>query len=366
MKRIRKKTIAIAAVLGGTVFGGLALALHGMPGGGPPGPPQKDMPVDAAMRAEAIDSVIARMNRHYVFPDKAAALETRLRALAQSGEFDRVTSAEAFAETLTKTLQRELSDKHVGVRYSEKIIPEMTNDNEQSADDEAAERIEQVRFNFGVSGFNRLRGNIGYVDLHQFGRPGGTAERYAGVMALLVDTAALIVDLRKCDGGDPESVMLFASYLYDKPTHLNDIYWRDENRTDVRWTTEQVAGKKYGETRKVYLLTSEDTFSGCEDLAYALKNNHRATVIGETTGGGAHAGDPQRVSAHFQMFVPGGRPINPVTHTDWEGTGVTPDIPTSQSKALDVAQITALKAMVAAESDAEWKARLQRRIDELE
>ncbi len=184
-------------------------------------------------------------------------------------------------------------------------------------------------------------------------------------MALLADTKALIIDLRQCGGGDPETVMLLASYLYDKPTHLNDIYWRDGKRTDERWTAGDVPGKKYGGARKVYLLTSEDTFSAGEDFAYALKNNGRATLVGETTGGGAHPGNPRRLSAHFMMFVPNGRSINPITHTDWEGVGVTPNVKTSAKNALDVAQIAILNELIINETDAHWKERLQQRIAEL-
>lgn len=67
------------------------------------------------------------------------------------------------------------------------------------------------------------------------------------------------------------------------------------------------------------MLTSSETISGCEDLAYALKNAGRAMVIGEVTAGAAHAGSPKRLSEHFLRFVPSGRPVSPVTHTDWEG-----------------------------------------------
>ena len=125
-------------------------------------------------------------------------------------------------------------------------------------------------------------------------------------------------------------------------------------------------GKRYGEARKVYLLTGGDTFSGCEDFAYALKYSRRATLVGETTGGGAHAGSPQRIGAHFLMFVPSGRPINPVTQTNWEGVGVTPDIVTSEKNALDTAQIAVLKDMIAVEADADWKRRLGSQLDTLE
>ena len=364
MKAKRKTMAARIAVLASAgLLGATAFALFGMQR--PSDPPQKDMAVDKATRETVIDSVIANLDRAYVFPDKAAVMEKNLRAELQRGDFDTVTSADRFADALTKALQRDSHDKHLEVRYFADPIP-LKSAQDGSPVDKAAEMAEESRFNFGFSRVDRLQGDIGYIDLHQFGRLQGVAPRIIATMALLSDTKALIIDLRHCGGGDPESVMLFASYLYDKPTHLNDVYWRDENRIERRWTQASVPGAKYDEKRKIYLLTSNDTFSGCEDFAYALKNNHRATVVGETTGGGAHAGGPHRLNAHFMMFVPSGRPIHPVTQSDWEGIGVAPDIKTSAKNALDVAQIAALKQLLAAEKDPVWQGKLQGRIHELE
>lgn len=328
-------------------------------------PPQQDMTIDAATRKAVIDAAVANLDRGYVFPDKAAHLHQLLKSHLASGDFDGITSAEQFADTLTTELREASHDPHLEVLYFAKALPEGAKDAGPSVEEQAQERIEQLRFNYGVSSVERLRGNLGYIDLHQLGRPDGASVRIAAAMSLLRDTQALVVDLRHCGGGDPDTVMQFASYLFDKPTHLNDIYWRDENRTEVRWTQPVTNGLAYGEQRAVYLLTSADTFSGCEDLAYALKNARRATLVGETTGGGAHAGNPHRLAAHFMMFVPSGRPINPITHTDWEGTGVVPDVSASADKASDVAQVLALEVLVARETDSDWKRRLQHRLNDL-
>lgn len=361
MEKTRKKNvIRVAALVAAGVLSALGFALFGMPDGGPPGPPQKDMLIDAATRNEAIEAAIARLGQFYVFPEKAAAIEKQLRAQMQQGDFDSVTSAEQFAQALTEALQRDSHDKHLAVRYFEKALPELAPGQDQSPEEQAEEYFEQMRRNFGFENVGRLHGNIGYIDLHAFARPQYAAERIAAAMALLADTKALIIDLRKCGGGDPETVMLFANYLFDQRTHLNDVYWRDENRTEERWTQDNVPGKKYGGARKVYLLTSADTFSGGEDFAYALKNSGRATLVGETTGGGANAGNPHRLSAHFMLFVPSGRPISPVTHTNWEGVGVTPDIEASEKNALKVAHIALLKELLATETDPRWTYVLQR------
>jgi hypothetical protein len=360
--RGRRKVIA-AAVLAG--LGALAFVVVGHAHRAD-GPVQRDMAIDGAVRARVIDAVVAQLDRAYVFPDKAAQMHALLLRKLQHGDFDRITSAEDFADKLTSVLRDASHDGHMEVRYYEQPLAPEVPGQAPPREHVEHERLEQLRFNYGMAEVKRLQGNLGYIDLHQMGRPGGADLRMADAMGLLRDTQALVIDLRHCDGGDPDTVMHFASYLFDRPTHLNDVYWRDENRTEVRWTSAAVPGPRFGQARPVYVLTSHDTFSGCEDLAYALKNTHRAILVGETTGGGAHAGNPQRLDAHFMMFVPSGRPISPVTHTDWEGVGVVPDVPVSAGKASDMAQLLALRGVVAREQDADWKRRVQDRVDELE
>ncbi len=366
MDRPRKnKTLRIVAATGAGALCAVGFALFAMPQHDQ-GPPQNDMTVDKGVSEAVIQAAVSNLRQTYVYPDKAAALDRQLHAQLQHGEFDSVTSAKALASTLTESLQRDTHDKHLEVQYFEKPLPEQAPGEDDSPADKAAEQLKEHRFNYGFANVGRLHGDIGYIEMHQFARPQGSTERIAAAMTLLADTNALIIDLRKCGGGDPETVMLFASYLYDKPTHLNDIYWRDEQRTEQRWTTATVPGRRYGQARQIYVLTSQDTFSACEDLAYALKNNSRATLVGETTGGGAHPGKPHRLSAHFMMFVPDGRAINPVTHTDWEGVGVVPNVSVPAAKALDTAQIAILKRFVATETDTEWKVGLEHTIADLE
>lgn len=222
-----------------------------------------------------------------------------------------------------------------------------------------------TRLNFGFEKVQRLQFNIGYIDLHAFAPGALISKRLAAAMTLLADTRALIIDLRLNGGGDPNTVALLASYLFDQRTHLNDIYWREGDRTEQFWTTEQVAGTRYSSQKKVYILTSHDTFSAGEDFTYAMKNLKRATVVGEATGGGAHPGDPVRLNDHFVMFLPNGRSISPITHADWEGVGVTPDIPVAAEKALDTAQVKILKDVLAASTDEENNKRLRHRLSEL-
>jgi C-terminal processing protease CtpA/Prc len=140
-------------------------------------------------------------------------------------------------------------------------------------------------------------------------------------------------------------VALISSYLFgDKPVHLNDLYWRKGDKTEEFWTKPAAAAKKYD--KDVYVLTSKRTFSGAEEFSYNLKNLKRATIIGETTGGGAHPGGMVRLNEHFGVFIPTGRAISPITKTNWEGTGVEPDVKVPKELALKVAYVSALTKVI--------------------
>ena len=318
----------------------------------PVGAQQVPAPLDASARATAINAAIATFEQHYVFPDKAATIAAHLRTALQRGDYDAITSGDKLAETLSAALQKEAGDHHLEVRYFAEALPEPSKGAGQAAAERAEEMAAQRRNNYGFTAVSRLPLNIGYVDLRAFGRPAGAAARIAAAMTLMADTRALIIDLRKCGGGDPETVMLFASYLFDKPTHLNDIYWRDENRTERRWTRANVSGAKYGGGRKLYVLTGANSFSAAEDFAYAMQASGRARLVGAVTkGGGAQPGEPRRIDPHFMMFVPNGRAINPVTHSNWQETGVVPDLKVTEAKALDAAQIEILKDVMASDPD---------------
>jgi C-terminal processing protease CtpA/Prc len=165
-------------------------------------------------------------------------------------------------------------------------------------------------------------------------------------MNFLANMNALIVDLRQCKGGNPGMVALISSYLFDgEPVHLNSLYWRDEDLTQQYWTLPYVPGKRFGE-KPVYVLTSSDTFSAGEEFAYNLKTRQRVTLVGERTGGGAHPGSPFRLHPHFEVFIPVGRAINPITNQNWEGSGVAPDVSVPQDQALNAAYKLALESII--------------------
>ena len=284
-------------------------------------------------------------------------------AVAQKNkEYDAITSAQEFAKKLTEDLQSVSHDKHMRVRFSPRPIPVRKENNEPTAEEKAEYENYMKRINFAFEKVERMPGNVGYIKLNNFFEPELGAETVAAAMNFVGNTDALIFDLRENGGGDPAMVALICSYLFGDKVHLNDLYWREGDKTDEFWTNPTVAGKKYL-GRDIYVLTSNRTFSGAEEFSNNLKVLKRATIVGETTGGGANPGGTVRLTEHFGVFIPTGRAINPVTKTNWEGTGVEPDVKVPKDQALKTAYLLALNKSLEKAKDDELKQNLKEVIE---
>jgi len=294
----------------------------------------EDVPLDAATRTRVIDGAQRLLDEYYVFPDTAKKMIAAVRARQKHGDYDAIVDGDAFAKQLTGDLRAVSHDKHLGVDFSLLPLPgDKPREDKPDAASKARMRERIARVNCGFDKVEHLQPNIGYVKFNFFASPDLCGPTASAAMNFLADSDALIVDLRENGGGDPKMVAYVSSYLFDKRTHLNDIYSRRENKTEEYWTRDDVPGRRLA-GKPVYVLTSARTFSGAEEFSYSLKNLKRATLIGETTGGGAHPVDSHRIEAHFSVGVPFARAINPVTKTNWEGTGVEPDVKVPAADAL--------------------------------
>lgn len=285
------------------------------------------------MREPEIELLCSQLASYYVFPDVAEDITKVLRARLAEGAYSTVDDEE-FAARVTADLQSVNGDKHLRLLHSAEEVPET---GQESAWDPVAYRKEAEQSAFGITKIERLEGNIGLLELSLLHLAEIATPAITAAMNLVAYTDALIIDLRNNGGGDPNTVALICSYLFDEPVHLNDIYNRPEDTTRQFWTLPHVPGPKFGGQKPVYVLTSSRTFSGAEELSYNLRQTERATLIGETTKGGAHPGDRYRVGPHLKSAVPNGRAINPISGTNWEGVGVVPHIEVPADEAFEVA-----------------------------
>jgi hypothetical protein len=314
--------------------------------------------VEKPERDAAVEALATKLGAGYVLPDISERIIQALRSATSAGEYDGKAPKE-FADAVNRTLLTASHDRHLAVFYQPApTVPQGT----------ATPSVEQrERLNFGFGTLERLRGNVGYLEILNFADlRQQSAETASALLSTLANFDAVIIDLRRNGGGNTPMMAFVATYFFDPtPVHLTDIYWRDTNETSQFWTSAFVPGRRSAR-QPLYILTSASTFSSAEDFCYSLQNLKRAVVVGETTGGGAHSGRGlQRLTQSFTAFIPVGRSLSPIGKTNWEGTGVTPDIKASADASLRVAHLLAVKALVEKETDPQWKQTLQQAVADL-
>ncbi len=323
----------------------LASLLAGiLPDPGPAGDPVAAHSASAAVATKLADE----LERSYVFEDKGAAMAAALRAKSASGDW-KALEGDALADALTETCRSITNDKHLRVRHDRAGAPKP-----QSAFlmDEGAARREWTQRNHGFERAERLQGNVGYLEIREFVPSDMSRETAAAAMTFLQDTDALVIDLRKNGGGDPESVRFLCSYFFGaEPVHLNTLVNRELGQVEEYWTLRELPGRRYVD-KPVYVLVSGKTFSAAEECAYNLQSLGRATIVGRTSGGGAHPVDRRALGHDYSVMLPIARAENPVTKTNWEGVGVVPTVDVADEAALDRAWGLALERLAEREQDA--------------
>ena len=193
-----------------------------------------------------------------------------------------------------------------------------------------------TQLNHGVEKIERLDGNIMLLDLRVFPPVDMGGDVVSAAMTAVAEGAALILDLRN-NGGGEETSNLVMGYLLKPGTEVSGSYNRPTDTTLHATTPVWVPGRRFGETKPVFVLTSRRTFSAAERVAYDLQALKRAVIVGETTGGGANPFEYRRISEHFALGLPESMSINPVTGSNWEGVGVKPDVEVPADQALEKA-----------------------------
>jgi hypothetical protein len=287
--------------------------------------------------APVIDEVARLLTDDYVFPEVAEQLAGLLQQRLAEGAYDN-GDAEELARLVTADLQSVNDDRHLRLKYhADPVSPE-----------QGAATLASMRRDFdtslrGAPRVELLSGGIAVVELAPMLFPlEWAAEPLSAALTLASRAQALIIDLRTNRGGDPDTVAFVCSYLLDERTHLNTMYWRSGERSEQSWSLPHVPGARFGGSKPLYVLASDSTFSAAEELAYDLQQLGRAVVVGEPTRGGAHPCMGWTVHPHLEATIPTGRAINPVSGTNWEGTGVQPDIPCAAAESLDQAHGLAL------------------------
>ncbi|HEY8615489.1 S41 family peptidase [Phenylobacterium sp.] len=313
---------------------------------------------EAAEPRAVVDKVAEQIAANFYDPARGAQIAAELKAEARKGVYDRHREPLALAEALTARLKP--LDGHFEVQWQ---APQAGGPGAGGAsarprlNDPDADR----RANYGFRAAEVLPGNIGLIDLRYFAGIGGEDDparaRADAAMALIAGADAVIVDLRDNGGGSPAMVGYLASYFVPKGAEIYNTF-KSRGPDAYERPPFEVRGARRPDT-PLFVLTSARTGSAAESFAYTLKAAKRAVIVGEASGGAANPGGFVPAGDGFRVFVAQGRPVNPITQGNWEGTGVTPDVAVPAGEALNRAQALALgeirkRASGVAAVEAEW------------
>ena len=338
--------LTAVATLAGGASGQMGLASRG------------DLPaIDAKTQAAVIDSITAALNETYVFADRAARMDSLLRANLASGAYRDLTDPADFMARLQEDVAKIYFDKHMGMGA---LPPGTVIPNPAEVDPYASEEFRERmrRANYAFRKAEILPGNVGYVKFNQFVDTDLAGQTAAAAMAFVANADALIIDLRENGGGNASMIQLLAGYLFKDSVHLIDWYSRREDKTTQSWSNDWVPGRTMYDT-PVYVLVSGRTGSAAEEFTFDLKNHKRATIVGETTGGAGN-------TVEFRVYnvgsflaglkLPNAQALDPETNTGWEAVGVKPDIEVPADKALAAAHVDAIKKLEEKAKDEDEKA----------
>jgi hypothetical protein len=307
--------------------------------------PSYEKPLNDKMRALVVERATAELEHSYVFEDIGKKMAVDVRHRLAAGDYDTITNPYAFARRLTSDLRAICRDKHLRVR------PRAPVDRRANQDRGSAVPKAPGAGNYGFVRAEVLAGNVGYIKFNGFSGTSDAQPTAAAAMAFVANSDALIFDLRNNGGGSPSMIVFLSGYLFDEPVHLNSFHNRLEGSVRDTYSAKDVPGRRYGEDKPVFVLTSGSTFSAAEEFTYNLKHLGRATIVGETTGGGAHPVMRYAMNKYFSMSVPFARAVNPITKTNWEGVGVKPHVEVPADQALDRAHELALSVISNKTSD---------------
>jgi retinol-binding protein 3 len=313
----------------------------------------KGFPLNNGAIKVLVDSLSSQIKRYYVDKEAAEKMSVALTQKLKAGAYKDVRDPHMLAALLTKDVLAAHKDEHFHVEYYPSMVAELTG-NIDDVPKLVADRLKQDQYrNFGFRKAEILPGNIGYLELSGFSRLNKYSKEAADVaLKFFRNSRALIIDLRYGIGGSPDMLTYIAGHFFKEKTHISDIYIRSENVSLPYWTQPDSSNGRLTEI-PLYIITSYKTFSAAEGLAYALQQLKRATIIGETTRGGAHTVTYRPLSSGFVSDIPFGRAVSPVTKTNWEGTGIKPDVQVPADIAPETAQLKIIDDAIAKADSAE-------------
>lgn len=298
---------------------------------------EHDSALSQAEVRQSIVDTLKVLNEVYVFPEKAKMIESEILARMNKGSYDHIKSAKEFEAYISDELKEVSTDSHLSIM--------MVKDEDKEPTHVLVETEDEYKYNYAFQKLEILTGNVGYIKFNKFYQDEEALETVNHAFGFLKDTKAMIIDLRDCIGGSPELVQYIMSQFFDDRTVLWQTHTRNNEKVYDYLSSPDVGYSNFKKQYPLYILVGSRTASAAEIFAYTLKHFNKATLIGEITRGAAHGVGAVKINQYFVGRFSMSRPVNPITHTNWEVVGVIPHIKSSYHDSLKVAHNIALESI---------------------
>jgi len=296
----------------------------------------------ADQRDELIEAVKAAFQKTYVFPEKVPAIIARLNQSWKEGRYT-VTNPSEIAARITADLRDSSHDRHAYLAYdparfaASQTPPHAGAEQDLSAYDAAVAR----RDNFGLTDLRILPGNIRYLKITGFEwADDETGPVYDDALRFLRGGDAIIIDLRGNGGGSGQAVLYLVSHFMKAGTLELTFLQGNEAPVQAHILDSVPAGRMIG--RPLFVLIDGAVGSAAEEFAYDVQQFKLGQLVGTTTAGAANNNTFVPIPPGFMLSVSYGRPVHPLSQSNWEGAGIAPDVEVDPSQALEMAQSLAL------------------------
>jgi retinol-binding protein 3 len=309
---------------------------------------QSDRRITRDEQKQIVDKAFSLLKTNYIFPENLVEAEKLIYKKLSNHQYAKYVVLDEFLKNINTDLETLTGDRHIDIFFDPVRVKQI--EAESKSEGKVVYTpgfLQRARFeNYLVRKVERLDGNIGYFKLDGFVDTSLSKETLMASMTFLANSSALIIDLRQNGGGDARTLDFLLAYFLADSTLISSERSRAITMVTHRYVKSYASVKKFQNTVPIYVLVGKRTSSAAEAFAYTLQSYKKGTIVGDTTMGEANPGYLFPINAELYIMIPAFESIHPMTKTNWQGKGVTPDVQIDADKALSMARLLACKTLV--------------------